>query len=640
MVSIKRLLDALAAAVTLLAAIPLFPFLDTAPRIVLPLALVAGVWGDRRGRPLLKPALATILSVAFFFLYALQVSRANLVTPLVNLLALLLAVRLVTAKEGRNYLQIFVLALFALAASSLLSLSATFLIYLVLLVVLVTIGLVLLSFFATDQALALPRREFRTVLGVAAVLPAASLLLMLAFFVILPRTQRPLWNFLNPIPQATAGLADQVRPGAFAAIADNSQVAFRAEAPSLPREKLYWRGLVLNTLEGEDWVRSPPPAREQERAEGGKMIAQTLYPEPSQSKVLFALDPPVRFEGIRGVRRTADSVFTARHGLERRVRYQALSVVDGVLTATAPVDRAFYLQVPAHIDPRLTALAARIRTQAKSAAERVALLEDFFRSQKLAYATTDLAGGADPLADFLFEKKRGYCEFFASSFGLLLRLSGVPTRLVGGYLGGEYNALGGYYLVTQESAHVWVEALVDGRHWRRIDPSTLAVRTARTGGLSRWRLLADTASYFWNQAVINYDLGSQLALLRKAGGRLRNLGTTGPGDRWWKWALGILILAGMGWTLRRRRPRLPSREERLLHAFLRQVRRRYSLPEDAGREGLMTLAKRLDDPRCREFATVYGGAVYRDRRLSAEEAGRLKELVRELRRDAKSEDRG
>jgi hypothetical protein len=214
MVAIRTPLNLLTYAVCVLGLAPLYPFLALPAKLAAPLALIVGIVCDRNRRYLLGRHLATGLSLLVFAGYALQVSRTSLVEPVVNVLALLLAVRLVTAKSGRNYLQIFVLAIFALAGSSLLSLSVMFLPSLILLITGVTLGLVLLTFFGADADLALSRPQLRSLLTTALVLPAGSLLLMLVFFAILPRTQQPLWNFLNPGAAATSGYAETVRPGA------------------------------------------------------------------------------------------------------------------------------------------------------------------------------------------------------------------------------------------------------------------------------------------------------------------------------------------------------------------------------------------------------------------------------------------
>ncbi len=116
---IRRLPLIVASLAALGGAAPLWPWLDLPLRLILPLAFLLGLWGDRRGRILLSSRPATFLILVAFFWYAAQISRSNIVTPATNLLALLLALRLLTEKSGRHLLQIFILALLALAASSL-----------------------------------------------------------------------------------------------------------------------------------------------------------------------------------------------------------------------------------------------------------------------------------------------------------------------------------------------------------------------------------------------------------------------------------------------------------------------------------------------------------------------------------------
>jgi transglutaminase-like putative cysteine protease len=639
MVGIRQPLNLLTWAVAVLGVAPLYPYLDLPVQVVLPAALAAAIYWDRRGAYPLMPLPATLLSLGCLLFYASQAGRDNLVAPAVNVLALLLAVRLLTEKTGRNYLQIFALALFALAGSSLLSLSPVFFLYLVLLVVAVTIGLVLLTFHAADPRMALDRRQLKQVLATALVLPAASLLLMVFFFFILPRTSRPLWNFLNPGPVARSGVGDEVRPGAFAGITASREVAFRAGCEKLDPSQLYWRGVVLRALKGDAWVAGDVPDGEESRAVGGRPVQQTIYAEPRQDHRLFALDPPLHLEGIR-THRSGGGVFTASH-LDRRRRYEAVSLVGGILQPRGKMDRDFYLRVPPDLTARVRAVAGRIDARGRSAEEKIALLEDFFRAQQLTFASDDLPGAGHTIDRFLFVKKRGYCEYFASSFAVLLRLAGVPARLVGGYYGGEYNELGGYYLVTEADAHVWVEALAGGR-WERVDPSRLAANADRSPALARSRGLGafsrflDAADYFWNRAVIAYDFHSQLQALRQADSHLRGLSGAFSWKKLFLWGLLLAGAAGLAGTLRRPRH---SREERLVQRYLRRVEKRYGPESVRAPVGLQELAERLDDPRCREFAEVYGRALYRDRKPDRQELRRLRELVREIGRKPKADKR-
>ncbi|MCK4536624.1 MAG: DUF3488 domain-containing protein, partial [Desulfuromonadales bacterium] len=517
--------------------------------------------------------------------------------------------------------------------SSLLSLDIGFIIYLVLMIFAVTIGLVLLTVFVTDHRLVLPRQDLMKTVRVALILPLVSLLLMLVFFTILPRTRHPLWNFLNPVSKATAGLSEVVQPGAFAQLSTVKQLAFRAEVQELPADQRYWRALILNQPLGNQWIRVEPPREGPVRIEGGHPIRLTIYPEPRQERYLITLDRPTLVSGIRH-RQAEDQIFFARSALDHRYSIEVTAQPGAALRSIGKLPRPFYLTLPEAISQRVRNVAVEITSQNPDTASRLASLADFFRSQELVYAQDDLPGGKDPIDDFLFGKKRGYCEFFASSYITLARLLDIPARLVGGYLGGDYNGLGGYYLVTEDMAHVWVEVLTDENRWVRIDPSQWAqnAETAlfnrQTTGLGTLQRLTDAFNYYWIQTVVIFDLGRQIRVFHGAREQLRELRPGRISPTTWS-CMAALGLAGGGAWWYRRRPRL-SVEARLIGDLRTRLGCRYG-PEAASHQfGLTELAERLDNKSCREFARIYQAAVFRDRRLTKAEVGRLRELLKEI----------
>lgn len=631
MVAIKTLLDLLTTVAAVLSLAPVAPFLDLPAQLLAGLAVFGGLWCDRRGRYPLPPLPATLLALAGVVYYAARISRADVAVPVVHALVVLLAVRLLTVKQARDYLQIFVLALFILAGSSLLSLEIGFIVYLVLLVFAVTVSLVLLTVFVTDPRLALPRRDLWRLVRVALIMPVVSLVLMLVFFVILPRTGQPLWNFLNSTARAVAGLSESVSPGAFAQQAAIKALAFRAEGPELAPEERYWRALVLNQPEEQRWVRKEPPFSGRSRLVGRRPVTMTIYPEPRADRYLVTLDRPLQISGMRA-QESPDQVFRLTTPPSQRFRYTVQAVPGADLQISGEDGGAFYLTVPARISPRLADVAAQIAASGSDRATRLAALAEFFRTRGLTYARDDLPGGPDPTDAFLFEKKRGYCEFFAAAYVTLARLAGVPARLVGGYYGGEYNPLGGYYLVTDDAAHLWVEVFGDDGIWRRVDPSQWAknagsvLGTGRSGGMNRWQQLADSLNYHWVQMVVVFDLARQVTLWQEARGVLRTARLPDLPSWLAPLAGGLLALVGAGLLAVRQR-RL-SREARLLNALRAKARRRLGGDVALEHLGLSELAERLDSPACREFARIYQGAVFRDRPLTAGEIARLRELLK------------
>jgi transglutaminase-like putative cysteine protease len=633
MVKIKRLLDFLAVAVALVSMGPVLAYLDRSLLLVALFAIPAGLWCDRREQYLLPTWLATVVALCSMVFYAIQITRDEVAIPVVHAMVVLMVVRLLTPKAGRDYLQIFVLAIFLLAGSSLIHLEISFAFYLVLLIFGVTLGLVILTVYVTDQKLTMTRPDLVKLVRIGLVLPTVSLLLMVVFFVVLPRTRHPLWNFLNPSARAVVGLAETVQPGSFAQISTNLALAFRAEGPELAPEDRYWRALVLNQSEEGRWVRKQPPREGPPRIDGPAPVIFIIYPEPRTDRYLVTLDRPLLATGVRN-ETTVDQMYIARSALDHRLRFEVRASPGADLKVQGVVDRDFYLQPPAEVSPRMRRLAEDIRGAGEDVGARIASLAAFFRNQGLSYAHDDLPTGAQAIDTFLFEKKRGYCEFFASAYISIARLAGIPARLVGGYYGGDYNPLGGYYLVSEDTAHVWVEVLSADNAWQRVDPSQWAINVDTTLGardrdrLSSLRQLADSLNYQWVQAVVVFDLGQQIALFREAGDRMRNLRSVRAPQGWWKIVVALLIatvVAASALALRH-----TSKEARLLEQLRVRLRKRYGPAALAPGAGLVEIAEQLDNEECREFARIYYGAVFRDRVLSQQEVVQLRCLLKRI----------
>lgn len=634
MVSVKAVITILAYCVAVLGYLPVLIHADWVARLAVPLALVLGIAFDRRDRHVLSGVPSTLFTVAAFTVYLLQWSRSNPAAPVINFLVMLLAVRLVNEKSPRNLLQIFALSLFLLAGSSLFSLSALFLVYLTLLLALIAVALVLLTFRSVDEGISLSSRALRRVVTAGLVMPAASLPLLVVFFSILPRTQFPLLGFLNAPGEKTTGLSERVEPGTSSSVAEVRTVAFRAESERLERNALYWRGLVLDTVTSTGWVRGAKSAEETASPVKGKTVRQVIYPEPSRTTYLVGLNVPIRMDGVRS-RQSSDFTYINRGRPGGRIRYEVQSVLADSIAVRGKLDRKHYLALPERMSGRTVALARRLTAAAEDDAAKLERLEAWFRDAGFSYATTGLPVSDDPVDAFLFESKKGHCEFFASSFARLLRVAGVPARLVGGYYGGEYNELAGYYLITEDRAHVWVEAFIEGRGWVMVDPSSFAVNfdrvgeTNKPGIFGRLTRMVDSLSYLWIQTVITYDLQKQVELVRTANSWFRDLRMPANTRLVAGSAVVFLVLLVGACILRRLRP--AGRKERLLKRFLARLARSYGLPQRIDPSwGLAEIVADLNDPAATEFVAIYGGALYRDRCLTSDEERRLEQLLSKI----------
>src|SRR6516225_5245622 len=171
-----------------------------------------------------------------------------------------------------------------------------------------------------------------------------------------------------------------------------------------------------------------------------------------------------------------------------------------------------YLRLPeTGIDGRIPQLAAQITRTAKTDYDKATVIENYLRSRFGYTLQLPQREVKDPLANFLFERKQGHCEYFASSMAVMLRTVGIPSRVVNGFRTTEFNDVTSSYVIRASSAHSWVEADFPGYGWVAFDP-TPAGPGAEHGPWSRLLLYLDAASSFWREWVVNYDASHQRAL--------------------------------------------------------------------------------------------------------------------------------
>ena len=252
---------------------------------------------------------------------------------------------------------------------------------------------------------------------------------------------------------------------------------------------------------------------------------------------LEPIDPPVvffpptasglRFRG-RGTLGNTPPV-SAIHGPEGELRYQPVDnrglKYDVFLSRThaqtfrhlSLSDRPRYLVVPSDTPPRIRTLAESWTRGAASANEKARLIEWHLRTE-YRYDLASSSGRARyPLDNFLFESKRGHCEFYSTAMAILLRMVGVPSRNVMGFVGGTYNRFGRFYSVRQGDAHSWVEAYIEDAGWVTFDPTPPGDAAPKSEFLGVWaslRDLVEATSQRWERHVVGYDLNQQVNLLQ------------------------------------------------------------------------------------------------------------------------------
>jgi hypothetical protein len=213
--------------------------------------------------------------------------------------------------------------------------------------------------------------------------------------------------------------------------------------------------------------------------------------------------------------------------------------------------------LPNSRNPRTTELARQMRERAGSDEAFIQSILTKFGSEEFYYTLQPPALALDAVDDFLFNTKLGFCEHFASAFTVMARSVGIPARVVTGYQGGEFNPMGGYFIVRQSDAHAWSEVWLEGRGWQRIDPTAaiaperiergldaalssneeVAGRRMRNNALlTQLRLAWDAGNTFWNDQVVQFGEAQQRWLLQKLSIE----------DPRWEYLGGALVLALLG----------------------------------------------------------------------------------------------
>jgi transglutaminase-like putative cysteine protease len=629
MTRLNRRLHLILYLAAVIAVLPVLPSLAPWLQLLVGAGLLVGVIRDLRGNiPGVVPA--TVLAAVTTIVVMLpQFSLRHVVEPLMHILCALLVVRLVGEKSPRNLLQAYLLSMTILAAASLLTLDLLYLLYLVSMIVLLGCGLILLCFVREDPGIRLSRLAFAGLRRYLYLVPVATLVLMAGLFLILPRTPVPLWSVIGAAPAALAGMSERVEPGSFAELASSGTVAFRADMAEVPAEQLYWRAIVLDHLDGNSWQRRAAVGSDSLLQGPGEWLDYTIYAEPRGDRFLVTLDRTTDLEGTSH-RSAGDGVFSRRDPARKKISYRGRAQLDATVRMAG--DSGAYLALSEPVPPRIRRAVDVIARQARSYDEKVAALTAFFFDQGLSYSVQDLPLTDSPMETFLFDSRQGYCEYFAASYAYMLRLLGVPARLAGGYLGGTYNPFGGFFQVGEDQAHVWVEALDDDGVWQRIDPSRFAVNAEQAflAGGSRNRLflrhLVDALYHYWTRTVVNYDLQQQFQLVRETSNLLSRVprpDLTVPGVTLWPAVLLIVALALV--VLWRKR-----RQETLVQSYLRRVAQCGRVKKLPAAIGLQHLADVTGHPLCREFADLYGAAIYGGKILSSAERRRLRRIVREL----------
>ncbi len=483
------------------------------------------VWREWRGSGYgisEQAANACILAALVLSLAPVLARGASPVRAIAEFLLVLTGLKGAAHKQNRDWLQIFVLSFFQLLAAAALTVEPIFAVLFLAYLLLAPCVLVLFELrreigespaaHRLDEEPFVEPSLFRSLAATTVVLFVSTLVI----FVVFPRVGAGYFAAPFAGGQVLTGFAEEVGPGSVAALKQDDAVALRVtvDRPELLQSDRYWRGAALDHFDGRNWRRRPMEIHPLGRPEAGvftslvaasrrSLLREEVILEPQDSSVLFFAGTPLEVRG-RFSEVGIDAIGNLRviRPTGIRTRYQ---IVASLGPRRVP-PTAETLALPP-IDPRIIDLA---RSQAAGLAgdslRAEALLGYFRRGFQYTLEPGD-AGSQDPLARFLLQTRRGHCEYFASALAVMLRAVGIPSLVVTGYAGGEWNPYGSYFLIRQSDAHSWVEAYVDGS-WRTYDP-TPAVTRPEPGFRTQLADAVDALQMRWYRYVINYTLEDQ-----------------------------------------------------------------------------------------------------------------------------------
>jgi transglutaminase-like putative cysteine protease len=465
----------------------------------------------------------------------------------VALLLIMLCLKLLEMHQRRDFLIAVSLGYFVVITAFLYTQSMAMAVYMFATILVLTTALILSHRLDSGP---LERANIR----LAGVMLLQAIPLALLLFVLFPRLPSPMWGLPEDAFDSQTGLSNHMSPGQISHLSDNDAVAFRVQfnSPMPPTSQLYWRGPVFSHFDGKTWSGDPafmindPTGKTgnsmafpgQNLSGHGKPVRYAVTLEPNNHRWLFALEMPTQLP--------PNSYFSnefellSNEPVKKLTYYEVQSQLNFSLEATSLSNRHLYLQLPSHIGSKAQQLMLQLLTSIAYQRNRdekiVSAILNYFRQQPFFYTKQPPPLGRDPIDQFMFETRKGFCEHYASAFTFLMRAAGIPARVVTGYQGGEFNTLGDYLIVRQSDAHAWSEVWLRGKGWTRIDPTAVipperildneqlqrlhskgAAGTVNLDWLgSAWREMKfawDNANHYWNMWVIGYNSKKQDSVL-------------------------------------------------------------------------------------------------------------------------------
>jgi transglutaminase-like putative cysteine protease len=542
-----------------------------------------------------SPFLITAVTLAYVGFYPIDyyfVSGA-FVPSAVHLVFFVAVVKILSAVTNRDYLLLKVIAFLQLLAACVLSSNLNFFVFLLLFLVLAvatfTSGEIRQSGSKQPWGARTSGRGLAFRLTAVSLFVSAGILLMTAgLFFFLPRTARAAFQHLVSHRYHLAGFSNRVVLGEIGEIKkENTPVMhIRMDQEENRGLALKWRGAALAVFNGRAWSSLPGLGEALRPDRGGQVqlndarwrrgarhFSYAVYLNDIASEALFFAGTPEYLRIDSTVIRRPGGNYSVSFADSRNISYQVYSRLepadrDGNAAEeyVEPLDAAQlrqYILLP-RTDPRIAELSHAIAGGTPSLAAKARLIENYLRTHYDYTLELPAAETSDPIADFLFHRKKGHCEYFASAMAVMLRTLGIPSRVITGFQSGVYNPISGFQLIRTSDAHSWVEAWLPQSGWTTFDPTPPDPNPPRVSVWTRLSFYTDAAEVLWQDWVLNYNLDRQLQLATRVGQSSRHVGVSWfdraglAMPRWWsavsnfavRYGVLLLSVAGLGLLIR------------------------------------------------------------------------------------------
>jgi transglutaminase-like putative cysteine protease len=496
----------------------------------------------------------TPLSIAYFVFFALDyfVISRNFLPATIHLALFGVVVRMFSLRKERDHITLAILAFLMILASAILTVDSVFLFSFAAFMMMAIATFVLMEMRRTGHEANIharhsadPWEHRHLAFALARTTPALMLMILAAgavVFFLIPRMSTGYLGGYSFGTDFSSGFSDRVQLGQIGRIQQSNAVVMHVQidGDTIGRYDLRWRGVTLSNFDGHTWSNPRYPFILQRGRDSRFSLPRTNAPltsyiargfsreqivhyrvmmEPIGTNVFF-LAPWAR--DISGdYRMLAADAGGAVYNFDNLHSINSYEADSDIASPTPselrlashdfpPAIQAAYLRLPA-LDPRIAQLAAKVTSSSVTDFDKAMAIENHLRTRYGYTLTLPQTVESDPVANFLFVRKQGHCEYFASSMAVMLRTLGIPSRVVNGFRSDEFNDLTGNYIVRAKDAHAWVEAYFPGYGWQTFDP-TPGGAAGTPQGWNRLSLYVDALASFWRDWIVSYDSSHQYVL--------------------------------------------------------------------------------------------------------------------------------